>query len=76
MSQRFYRVSSVTYAVKGRDALIRNGYRAEVVKNPHPSRGDGCGYLLRVENADVRCLDILRRNGVRAFAATEGERRR
>ncbi len=76
MSQTYYRVNSVTYAVKGRDALLRNGYRAEIVKNPDPSRGGGCGYLLRVENADSRCLDILRRNGVRAFAAPEGETRR
>lgn len=64
MSKKGIKVGSVTYAMKGRDLLQKNGYKAYLTRNPYPDEEDGCGYLIYVNNMDKRCFDILRRNGI------------
>lgn len=46
-------LSSVTYAMKGRDLLLRQGLRAYVERIP-PSNTSGCGYGLYVPRARRR----------------------
>lgn len=41
-------VGSVTYAMKGRDILNRNGFQATVERIPHIGGGAGCGYGIEV----------------------------
>ena len=65
MSKRGIKVGSVTYAMKGRDLLQRNGYKAYLTRNPHPQEDEGCGYVIYVNNIDKRCFDILKRNGIK-----------
>ena len=55
----------MTYAMKGRDLLQRNGYKAYLTRNPHPQEDEGCGYVIYVNNIDKRCFDILKRNGIK-----------
>ena len=64
MSKKGIKVASVTYAMKGRDLLQKNGYKAYLTRNPYPDDEDGCGYLIYVNNMDKRCIDLLRRNGI------------
>lgn len=65
MSKKGIKVGSVTYAMKGRDLLQRNGYKAYLTRNPHPQEDEGCGYVIYVNNIDKRCFDILKRNGIK-----------
>lgn len=65
MSKKGIKVTSVTYAMKGRDMLQKNGYKAYLTRNPHPDEDDGCGYVIYVNNMDKRCLDILKNGGIK-----------
>ena len=65
MSKKGIKVGCVTYAMKGRDLLQRNGYKAYLTRNPHPQEDEGCGYVIYVNNIDKRCFDILKRNGIK-----------
>lgn len=64
MSKKGIKVGSVTYAMKGRDLLQKNGYKAYLTRNPHPEDDEGCGYVIYVNNMDKRCVEILKRNGI------------
>lgn len=64
MSKKGIKVGSVTYAMKGRDLLQKNGYKAYLTRNPYPDDEDGCGYVIYVNNIDNRCLEVLKRNGI------------
>lgn len=58
------KLNSVTYALKA-NALLRNrNIKSEIKKNPKPRHGEGCGYLLKIRNADESILDYLNENGV------------
>lgn len=65
MRKKGIKVASVTYAMKGRDLLQKNGYKAYLTRNPHPDEDDGCGYVIYVNNMDKRCLDILKNGGIK-----------
>ncbi|MBQ8182592.1 MAG: DUF3343 domain-containing protein [Clostridia bacterium] len=65
MSKKGIKVSSVTIAMKGRELLQKNGYKAYLTRNPHPEADEGCGYVIYVNNIDKKCLEILRRNGIK-----------
>ncbi len=65
MTKKGIKVGSVTIAIKGRDLLQKNGYKAYLTRNPHPSGDDGCGYVIYVIDIDKRCFDILKRGGIK-----------
>ncbi len=58
------KLTSVTYAIKARDVLRRQGIKATFRKNPKPENGEGCGYVLTVSNAPENTLQILTFNGI------------
>ena len=64
MSKKGIKVGSVTLAIKGRDLLQKNGYKAYLTRNPFPDDEDGCGYVIYVNDIEKRCFDILKRNGI------------
>ncbi len=64
MSKKGIKVGSVTYAMKGRDLLQKNGYKAYLTRNPYPDEEDGCGYVIYVNNMDKKCFEVLRCNGI------------
>lgn len=59
-------VSSVTYAIKGRDLLLRHGLRAFVQRVPKTAE-TGCGYALYVPQYPDTAERILVENGVRVL---------
>ena len=67
MSKKGVKVSSVTLAMKGRDLLLKNGYKAYLTRNPKPEKGEGCGYLIYINNPDKRCFQILQNNGIKVI---------
>ena len=71
MSKKGIKVGSVTYAMKGRDLLQRNGYKAYLTRNPRPEEDEGCGYVIYVNNLDTRCFEILKKNNIQVKGTVE-----
>jgi hypothetical protein len=71
MSKKGIKVTSVTYAMKGRDLLQKNGYKAYLTRNPHPEDDEGCGYVIYVNNPDKKCFEILKRNRIKVTGTVD-----
>ena len=71
MSKKGIKVTSVTYAMKGRDLLQKNGYKAYLTRNPHPFEDEGCGYVIYVSNIDKKCFEILTRNKIKVTGTVD-----
>lgn len=71
MGKKGIKVNSVTLAMKGRDLLLKNGYKAYLTRNPAPGKGEGCGYLIYVNNLDKRCFRILTNNGIKVIGTVD-----
>ena len=63
-------VSSVTYAMKGRDLLFENGIKGYVERLPR-TRESGCGYGIYVPAHTEEAERILRDAGIKVFYRTE-----
>ena len=63
-------VGSVTYAMKGRDLLMRRGFRVYMERVPK-SRETGCGYALYVPVRTDEAERFLREAGVRVMGRSE-----
>ena len=63
-------VSSVTYALKGRELLFSHGIKSYVERLPR-TRENGCGYGLYVPRRADDAERILRAAGVRVLYRTE-----
>lgn len=55
---------TVTYAIKGRDVLRKNGIEATVKKKSSAESNVGCGYAIAVKNNIDKAEQILRNNGI------------
>lgn len=72
MSKQLILVSSITYAIKGRDILRSRGYKAYIERTPSHLDRVGCGYSIYV-NGDVEGAEaVLRANRIRVFGRSEG----
>lgn len=72
MSKPVILVSSVTYAMKGRDLLFRQGIRAFVERIP-PTAASGCGYGVYVPQGADEAERILRENKIKILGRVERE---
>ncbi len=64
MSKSLIMVSSITYAMKGRDLLQRRGFRAYVERAPRGAGDAGCGYGIYVPERTEEAAGLLREMGV------------
>lgn len=65
-------VSSVTYAMKGKDLLFRQGIRSYVERIPQ-SGESGCGYGVYVPERADEAEKILQANHIRVLSRLEQE---
>lgn len=65
MNKYFIATGTVTYAMKGREILRKNGYSAEVKRLFGNMKGFGCGYGIAVYGEKNAILNVLTQNGVR-----------
>lgn len=65
-------VSSVTYAMKGRDLLFRRGIRAFVERIP-PTSQSGCGYGIYVPQGVEEAEAVLRENHIKILGRAQRE---
>ena len=62
---------TVTYALKGRDILRKNGFKASVEKISSNENNLGCGYSIKVYG-DIKNIEpLLRNNGVKILKISE-----
>lgn len=58
-------VSSITYAMKGKELLERAGFRAYITRLPRGIENVGCGYCIYVDRDTDRAERFLRQAGIR-----------
>ena len=51
--------NSVTYALKAQNVLKAKHIKHVLGKNPNPKKGDGCGYIITVYNANRQTAAYL-----------------
>lgn len=69
MRKLVIKLSSVTYALKAKSILSRHGVYAQVERNPHPQRNEGCGYRLIVPETNLDVLDVLKCERIKVLEA-------
>lgn len=68
-----YRISTgtVTYAIKGRDLLRRNGYKARIERITSGSKSSGCGYSIVLEGSLASAEQLLRKSNIKILEINE-----
>ena len=61
---------TVTYAIKGRDILRRNGFTAKIERK---SGNAGCGYTVVTSGNIDKALSLLENADVKVLAVSEAE---
>lgn len=64
---------TVTYAVKGRDILRKNGIKATVERSS-PTKDTGCGYGIVISGGVDKAQALLSSAGVKVLKITETNR--
>lgn len=66
MQRHTISVSSITYAIKGRDILRKQGFRSYVErKTSNNSSNLGCGYVIVAEGNLKNIVSILNNSGIK-----------
>ena len=60
MSKAFIAVSSVTYAIKGRDILLKNGFNNVYFQRVQGLTENGCGYGIYIDDNTDLAVNILK----------------
>lgn len=55
---------SITYAIKGRDVLKREGYKARIERKASENKS-GCGYAIIFDGDLLKAKEILEKSGVK-----------
>lgn len=63
--------NTVTYALKARDILRRNGFKATVEKIVSDDMSLGCGYGVAVKGNITNATELLKKNGIRILKIIE-----
>lgn len=66
----YIKIGSITNAQRARSALHAKSLKAQIKRLEDPKPGDGCGYVLMVENAD-KAVSILNKAGIRVLGVEE-----
>ena len=66
-------VSSLTYAMKGKELLNRNGFNANLVRTPRRKNVEGCGYSIVVSNNVDDAESLLNENGIPILGRVNGD---
>lgn len=71
MKRYLIATGTITFAIKGRDALRRKGYKAGVEKINSGKNNNGCGYAIAT-SGDLSSIErILQDNGIKILEITE-----
>lgn len=73
MKRYFVITGTVTYAIKGRDALRHMGFKAYLHRTSNTHAGVGCGYGVVTECDPQNIERIFKKYGIRYLEITEEE---
>lgn len=65
MKKTLLLVSSITYAMKGKELLRRKGFKAYIERIPRGLQNSGCGYCIYVNGDTDAAERVLRASGIR-----------
>ncbi len=65
MQRHIISVGSITYAIKGRDLLRKQGIKAYVERKTNTSGNAGCGYVIVAEGNKNKISQVLTHSGVK-----------
>ena len=68
MSDSYISVTSVTYAIKGRDLLLQRGILASIGRTPGHVDRVGCGYSIFVRGNLEAAVSVLRQHGIKVVS--------
>lgn len=71
MGKYLIMVSSITYAIKGRDLLRKHGFRAYIEKTPAGMDSHGCGYSITLYERLPEAMNILKQANIKITGNTE-----
>ena len=60
-------IGTVTLALKGRDILRDNGFKAHIERKSYNIGKYGCGYSVVVTEEAERAVSILKENGIKVL---------
>lgn len=67
MGENLIIAGSVTYALKGKDLLLKHGIKSYIERNTR-TREYGCGYALYIPNNFEKAEKLLRDNNIKILA--------
>lgn len=70
MSKPLIMVTSITYAMKGREILRKNGFRATLTRTPKGENSGSCGYSIYVPQRTGEAERLLIRKGIKVIGRT------
>ena len=73
MKKQLIMVSSITYAIRGRELLRAKGYRAYIERTPGNLDTAGCGYSIYVNGDADAAEQILRDAGIKILGRRGGK---
>ena len=56
---------SITHAIKGRDLLRKNGFKARIQKRISSENASGCAYEIYVNSTDYSIKNLLLKSGIK-----------
>ena len=65
MKKYIIKTGTVTYAIKGKDVLKRNGISAKVERITNVKEALGCGYAIVIEDDITKAETLLKNAGVK-----------
>lgn len=65
MQRHIISVSSITYAIKGRDLLRKQGFKAYIERKTNQNGNVGCGYVIVAEGNRQKISGALMNSGVK-----------
>ena len=70
MSKPLIMVTSITYAMKGREILRKNGFRATLTRTSKGENSGSCGYSIYVPQRTDEAERLLIRKGIKVIGRT------
>ena len=72
MDKPLIMLTSITYAMKSKDILMKNGISSYIIRTANSNKDFGCGYSLHVPKDIDRAADILKENGIKILKIDKG----
>ncbi len=65
MQRHIISVTSITYAIKGRDLLRKQGIKAFVERKTNSDGNSGCGYVIVANGNKTKITSLLLQSGIK-----------